>query len=231
MSTQTFRSSADLAQAIAELLAQRIGSIQSQGRRPRLVLTGGTIAVAAYQRLAPTGADWTDVDYYWGDERFVPAGHSDRNDHQAREAFLDRFDVPDERIHAMPAHGCDVSMAEAADRYAASLPAEPFDIVLLGVGPDAHIASLFPGFAQLHETQRLVVEVFGSPKPPPERITLTYPALNNAYATWFIVSGVEKADAVARAQRGAAIDEAPAAGAHGIEETLWLLDDDAASAL
>jgi len=176
-------------------------------------------------------ADWAAAEYWWGDERFVPDGHEDRNDRQAREGFLDRFGVPGAHIHAMAAHGCDLSMAEAADQYATTLPDEPFDVVLLGVGPDAHIASLFPGHPQVHETDRLAVEVFDSPKPPPQRITLTYPALNHTRAAWFVVSGEDKADAVARALGGAPIDEAPAAGARGIDETIWFLDAAAASGL
>ena len=115
--------------------------------------------------------------------------------------------------------------------YAAALPTEPFDLVLLGVGPDGHVASLFPGFGQLHETERRVVEVFDSPKPPPVRITMTFQALNNADAVWFLVSGAEKAEAVARALGAGAVDDTPAIGAKGTTETLWLLDDSAASLL
>ncbi|MGJ9412468.1 6-phosphogluconolactonase [Aeromicrobium sp. CF4.19] len=221
-----------LAEGIARRLVERVVRIQSEGRRPRIVLTGGSIAMAAYQRLEPDDADWQDVELWFGDERYVPAGQADRNDQQARDAFLDRLEVPRAHVHSMPAHGCDDSLAEAAESYATILPAEPFDLVLLGVGPDGHVASLFPGFAQLHETGRACVEVFGSPKPPAERISLTFPALNRTHATWFLVSGAGKADAVARALAEAgSVDETPARGARGMQETLWLLDDDAASQL
>lgn len=231
MTIEVFESPEALASAVSRRLAARVQAVASTGRVPTVVLTGGTIAGKIYQRLSGEDTDWSAAEYWWGDERFVPAGHEDRNDRQAREGFLDRFGVPAERIHAMPAHGCDLSMAEAADRYAATLPTDPFDLVLLGMGPDAHIASLFPGHPQLHEDTRLAVEVFDSPKPPPQRITLTYPALNRARATWFLVTGAEKADAVARALGGAPIDDAPAAGAHGLEETTWFLDSAAASHL
>src|SRR3954463_14945145 len=96
--------------------------IQRDGRRPSVVLTGGTIAIATYEELQAGAVDWSEVDFYWGDERFVPAGHADRNDQQARDAFLTRFGVPNERIHSMPSHGCDLSTAAAADEYAAELP-------------------------------------------------------------------------------------------------------------
>lgn len=221
-----------LSAEIARRLGERVAALQGEGRRPRIVLTGGTIAVAAYCAVQDDGADWRDVELWFGDERFVPTGHADRNDQQARDSFLDRLGVPSQNVHSMPAHGCDQSLAEAADAYAAALPEEPFDVVLLGLGPDGHVASLFPGFAQLHETRRSCVEVFDSPKPPSERISLTFPALNRTAATWFLVSGESKADAVARALAPeGSIEETPARGARGQDETLWLLDRDAASHL
>jgi 6-phosphogluconolactonase len=230
MSTIQVWADADaLADAIAERLVGRIAEVQQAGRVPSVVLTGGTIAIAAYERIQAGDVDWSSVDFYWGDERFVPAGHDDRNDQQALDAFLNRLGVPAARIHAMPAHGCSESLAEAADGYAATLPDDPFDVVLLGVGPDGHIASLFPGFPQVHESVRRAVEVFDSPKPPPQRISLTLPALNHAHSVWLIVSGDGKAEAVSRALGGADIETTPAAGAHGTTETVWLLDEAAAS--
>jgi 6-phosphogluconolactonase len=230
MTTEVHPDSAALAAAIADRLTERISSIQAEGRRPTVVLTGGTIAIDAYERIDSELVDWSEVDFYWGDERFVPEGDPDRNDQQARDSFLDRLGVPASSVHAMPAHGGDLSTAEAADSYAATLP-ERFDVVLLGVGPDGHVASLFPGFPQLHETERLAVEVFDSPKPPPVRISLTFPALNNAESVWFIVSGDGKAEAVARALGDGTLENTPARGAHGLTETLWLLDEPAASRL
>ncbi|MET0929876.1 MAG: 6-phosphogluconolactonase [Aeromicrobium sp.] len=229
MTTEVWPDAGALADAIATRVVDRLVHVQTTGRTPTIVLTGGTIAIAAYERITAGTVDWADVDFYWGDERFVPTGHADRNDQQARDAFLTRLGVPEERIHAMPAHGCDQGLAEAADGYGASLPTEPFDLVLHGVGPDGHIASLFPGFPQLHETDRRAVEVFDSPKPPPQRISLTFPSVNHAHSVWFLVSGGGKADAVGRALGGATVDEIPAAGAHGIVETVWLLDADAAT--
>ncbi len=229
--TEVFPDAATLASSIASLLSIRVADVQAAGRRPSIVLTGGTIAIDAYKALEAGQVDWTNVDFYWGDERFVPEGHADRNDQQARDAFLDRLGVPAERVHSMPAHGCDLSTADAADAYGDTLPRDPFDVVLLGVGPDGHVASLFPGFEQLHETQRRAVEVFDSPKPPPVRITMTYPTLNNADAVWFLVSGDGKAEAVARALGDGTIEDTPATGVQGATETLWLLDEAAASSL
>lgn len=222
----------DPAAVLATAIEDRLAELQAGGGSPRVALTGGTIANQTYARLgASPRVDWSRVDLWWGDERFVPAGHQDRNDHQAREAFLDRLGVPASRVHAMPAHGCDQSLAEAADEYAATLP-ESFDLVLLGLGPDGHVASLFPGFAQLDERDRRVVEVFGSPKPPAERISLTFPALNATDAVWFVASGEGKAEAVARALAPeGTVHATPARGVAGRVETRWFLDPAAASLL
>lgn len=220
-----------LAASVAARMCDRLAAIQATGTTPSVVLTGGTIAIEIYEALQAGAVDWAHVDFYWGDERFVPAGHADRNDQQARDSFLDRLGVPADHIHAFPPHDCAYSAAEAADSYAGEIPAAPFDLVLIGVGPDGHIASLFPGFAQLHETERRVVEVFDSPKPPPVRLTMTFPTLNNAASVWFLVAGVGKAEAVARAHGGGTIDDTPATGVRGHTETLWLLDEAAASLL
>jgi 6-phosphogluconolactonase len=217
-----------LAEAVAKRLGSRVADLQRRGRTPRIVLTGGTIAMAAYERIDPDAADWADVEFWFGDERFVPEGHADRNDQQARDAFLDHVGAT--HVHSVAGNDCSLSAAETADRYAETLPDEPFDVVLLGVGPDGHIASLFPGFSQLHETDRRCVEVFDSPKPPSVRVSMTFPTLNRSDAVWFLVSGDGKADAVARALADdGSVDESPARGVSGRQETLWLLDEGAAS--
>ncbi|QGG41295.1 6-phosphogluconolactonase [Aeromicrobium yanjiei] len=224
MTTEVWPTAEELAAVIAQRITDKVAEVQREGRTPTIVLTGGTIAIDAYEQISGGDVDWTDVDFYWGDERFVPAGDADRNDRQAKDAFLDRLGVPADRIHAMPAADGGLAIGEAADRYAAELPGEPFDLVLLGVGPDGHIASLFPGHPQVHETKRLAVEVLDSPKPPPERISLTYPALRNAQSVWLIVAGEGKAEAVARAHADGTIEDTPASGVQGLAETVWLVD-------
>lgn len=217
-----------LAQAIAERLTTLVAGSQAQGHTPRIVLTGGTIAAATYERIDADAAAWSDVEFWFGDERFVPEGHADRNDQQARDAFLDRVGAT--QVHNVVGNDCSLSAAEAANRYAATLPEDPFDVVLLGMGPDGHIASLFPHHAALHEVDRDCVELFDSPKPPPVRVSLTFPALNHTEAVWLLVAGEEKADAVARALADdGSIDETPARGVRGRQETRWLLDEAAAS--
>lgn len=219
-----------LASAIARRIEERLAEVQDAGRTPRVLLTGGTIATEAYRRLAADALDWSDVEFWFGDERYVAADLPDRNDGQATEAFLDRVGAT--RVHRVADNDCSLSAAEAAAAYAETLPTEPFDLTLFGVGPDGHVASLFPGFPQLAERDALTAAVFDSPKPPPVRITLTFTALARSEAVWFLVSGTDKADAVSRALAfEGSVDETPARGVHGLSETLWLLDEAAASAL
>lgn len=222
--------SAALAATVARRIESRLAAVQAAGRTPRVLLTGGSVAMAVYRELSADAVDWANVEFWFGDERFVGIDLPDRNDGQARDAFLDRVGAT--RVHSLADNDCSLSAADAARGYAKALPAEPFDLTLLGVGPDGHIASLFPRFPQLHETEQLAVAVFDSPKPPPVRVTLTYPALANSDTVIFIVSGADKAEAVARALApDGTIDETPARGVQGRQETLWLLDAEAASRL
>jgi 6-phosphogluconolactonase len=229
---------AALSTAVAGELLSRIADLQAAGDVPHIVLTGGTIAVSIHQevaRLAPeSGVDWGAVELWFGDERYVAPDSPDRNVGQAREAFIDAVGVPAHRVHEMASTSAAASVGEAAGAYAAELEQrgpEVFDIVMLGVGPDGHVASLFPGFPQLEVTDVSTVGVTGSPKPPPERVSLTFPRLNAAAAVWFLVSGDGKADAVARALGGADVQETPAAGVSGRDETIWFLDRASASKL
>jgi 6-phosphogluconolactonase len=219
-----------LAAEIARRIETRLAEHQAAGRTPRVLLTGGGIAMAAYRELDATAVDWSNVEFWFGDERFVPIDLPDRNDGQARAAFLERVGAT--RVHALADNDCSLSAAEAARSYAETLPHEAFDLTLLGLGPDGHVASLFPGFAQLEEVTSPTAAVFASPKPPPIRVTLTFPALNNSDAVWFLVAGADKADAVARALApDGTVNETPARGVRGKTETLWLLDEAAASKL
>ncbi|MBC7630769.1 6-phosphogluconolactonase [Aeromicrobium sp.] len=231
MGVDVYPDAPSLAAAIADRIAGRLALVQGEGRRPSIVLTGGTIASAAYALLDTDVVDWADVDYYWGDERFVPEGHADRNDQQARDTFLTRLGVPTARVHTMPGLGGAKDAMEAAEAYADILPDDLFDVVLLGMGPDGHVASLFPGQAQLNETRRRTVEVLHSPKPPSVRLSMTFPTLNHCDSVWFLVSGEEKADAVARALGDGTVEDTPAMGVHGLVETVWLIDNAAGSKL
>ena len=145
-----------LARTVAEQLLDRLRSIQAAGRVPSIALTGGTIAVKIYRALAQLDSeavDWTQVDFWWGDERYVAADSSDRNDRGVELDLLDVVGADPERVHAMPAADeSHADVATAASAYAQELRTHgggQFDLVLLGLGPDGHVASLFPGFPQL----------------------------------------------------------------------------------
>lgn len=232
-----------LAEAVAARLLVRLLDAQAQRGEASLVLTGGSIANDLYAAMQASPArdavDWSRVDLWWGDERFVPAGDRDRNEKQARSALLDALPLDPARVHPMPpSDGPDGNDPEAAAaRYAADLaaaagPGGPdlphFDVLLLGVGPDGHVASVFPEHPVNYET-RPVSAVRGSPKPPPVRITLTLPALNTAEEVWLIAAGAAKANAIGMALAGAGPVQVPAGGVHGVENTLWLLDRAAAA--
>lgn len=236
-----------LAAAAAARLITRIVDVQSASGSASLVLTGGRIGIAVLREVANTPAvtavDWREMNIYWGDERFLPSDHPERNDTQAREALLDHVDVDPARVFSMGASdGPWGNDPDAAGRAYEELllnrwrpeergMAPSFDICLLGVGEDGHVASVFPGSPAVYETERAVIGVRGSPKPPPVRISLTLPAIRCAAEVWFIVAGAEKAAAVAMTLGGAGEVRVPAAGATGRRRTLWLLDRAAATKL
>src|SRR4051794_38879455 len=235
-----------LARAVAARLVTALVDAQAARGHASVVLTGGGIGTATLRELAGSPArdavDWPALDVWWGDERFLPAGHPERNETQARDALLDLVDVAPARIHPMAASdgptGDDLDAA--AESYAGELAraARPedhgavptFDVLLLGVGPDGHVASLFPGSPAVYD-DRTVVPVRGAPKPPPTRLSLSTAAINSAREVWLIAAGEEKAAAVRMALSGAGPTAVPAAGARGRARTLWLLDRAAASRL
>ena len=238
---ETFDSPEGLAAAVAGRLVVRLAAVQAAGRTPQVVLTGGTIAVHIHEAVVSAtegheDVDWGNVAFWWGDERFVPAKDADRNAQQAREAMLDHLPVDERRVHEMPASdGPHDSIDEAAEAYAEEVARHcdgDFDVVMLGVGPDGHVASLFPGSPHLDVEDAVAISVTDSPKPPPERVTLTYGRLNGTAEVWFVVSGEGKADAVAKAlAEGTDRHDIPAAGVTGKERTVWFLDRAAASRL
>ena len=223
----------EVAEALAARLASRLTELQRDARTPEVALTGGRIATKAYERLGAEGrssaVDWQRVGLWWGDERFVAADSEDRNARQALSALAD-LPLDLERVHPMPAAGDGLDLNAAADAYDAELGSTTFDICLLGMGPDGHVASLFPEHPSSYADGR-VIGVRSSPKPPPERISLTLEVINRSAEVWFCVTGADKAAAARLALSGAGPLQVPAAGVRGRERTLWLVDRDAASQL
>ena len=221
-----------MAEALAARLMARLAEIQRDFRVPQVALTGGRIATRAYQRLADEGpnsaVDWSRVELWWGDERFVPADDDDRNAKQALDLLAAPLRLTPDRMHPMPASDGGVDLDQAAEAYAARTGRHVFDICLLGMGPDGHVASIFPEHPSSY-AEGDVIAVRSSPKPPPERISLTLPVINRSQEVWFVVSGADKAAAAKMALLGAGPVQVPAAGVAGVERTLWLMDRAAAA--
>jgi 6-phosphogluconolactonase len=238
---ETYSDKDALVAAVGDKLVDAVKAAIAERNEATIVLTGGGTGIALLKRVGERAGeiDWKHVHVYFGDERFVPADDDERNEKQAREALLDHIDIPDVNVHAMAATDGEFGddLDAAAQGYAEVLlasfgsPGPVFDVHLLGVGPEGHINSLFPDTPAVLEATHMVVAVEDSPKPPPQRITLTLPAIQRSREVWLLVSGAGKADAVTAAIGGAAPVSIPAAGAVGLETTLWLLDEEAASKL
>ncbi|WIM88651.1 6-phosphogluconolactonase [Candidatus Mycobacterium wuenschmannii] len=242
-SVEKFDDSEGLVAAAGERLVGVIRDAVAARGKALVVLTGGGNGTKLMRFLAAQTEriDWAKVHVFWGDERYVTENDDERNEKQAREALLDHVDIPARNVHAMAASdgefGTDLAAAALAYEQILAANAEPgdpapnFDVHLLGVGPEGHINSLFPDTPAVRETTRVVVDVADSPKPPPQRITLTLPAIQRSREVWLLVSGAEKAEAVAAAVGGADPVAIPAAGAIGRDHTVWFLDAGAASEL
>ena len=225
----------ELSLRAAEAVARTIDDAVRSTGRCSLVLSGGSTPRALYGLLASRFREqipWTHVHVFWGDERYVPPGDAHSNYRMAKETLLDHVPCPTANVHPMPTH---VSVPDAAARdYEATLRsyfsgAPPaFDLVLLGLGPEGHTASLFPGSPALSEPTRWVLAVT-APADPPSRLTLTFPALNQAANAYFLVTGSNKARALHQILTGTADPNTyPAAGVRLASGTLiWWADRDA----
>jgi len=227
-----------LADAAAARLVVAVVDAQSARGVAHVSMTGGSMGSQIIESLcavpAKDAVDWSQVHVWWGDERWLPAGDADRNDTQNDAAGLDGLGLDQRNVHRVLGPDRSGSAEESAQQYGDALHrsgAELFDVMVLGVGPDGHIASLFPHHPAAASTGTLAVAVHDSPKPPPTRVSLTRECLERSRAVWFLVSGADKADAVRRGVTGAPFDTTPAAHVHGVERTLWLLDTDAATDL
>jgi 6-phosphogluconolactonase len=217
-----------VAESAARDLAQKLESLLASKQNVKLVLTGGTVGIKTLSQLAPLieNFDLSRLSIWWGDERFVAADSPERNFVQAREALLSKVRVPESNIHAMPSIE-DGELLVATEAFAKSLGAEEpsFDIVLLGMGGDGHVASLFPGSEPIRFGKWVVAEP-SSPKAPSQRISLSCEALSSADEVWFLVAGEDKAQAVSMVFRN---ENLPAAKVTGRGLTKWYLDEAAAS--
>jgi len=220
-------------QALADTAAARlvVAIVDAQSARgvAHVSMTGGSMGSQIIESVCAVPArdavNWAQVHVWWGDERWLPDGHADRNDTQNDAAGLDSRVLGPDRS---------ASAEESAQAYSDALHAagaDLFDVMVLGVGPDGHVASLFPNHPVATVLGSPAVAVHDSPKPPATRVSLTRECLERSREVWFLVSGADKADAVRRGVTGAPIETTPAAHLHGVDRTLWLVDTDAAADL
>ena len=237
-----------VAQAAATATAEQLAAALEKRPVAHLVLTGGTVgtltAAALPAALEEAGVDAARLHLWWGDERFVEPDSEERNEVGVRASLLDvlreEHGLPARNVHVMPSPADGMSLEDAAAWYGQQLDQtggdEPFrtrgqaffDVLLLGVGPDGHIASLFPQHPAQEKVLGSAVAVTGSPKPPSQRISLTWPVLNSARHVALLVAGEEKAEAVRAAHDGVDPWEVPASAVRGLESTTWVLDEAAA---
>ncbi len=232
---------AALAGSVAARFITKIIDVLDDLGEANVCLTGGTMGSAVLAAInsspARDSVDWSRITFWWGDERYLPRGDPDRNDTQSREALLNHLTLDASQIKSFPAPGEQVDIQAAALHYQQQLADAAkdggryprFDITFLGVGPDGHIASLFPDHVAVHETQRVVVAETDSPKPPPERLTLTLPVINSSDRIWLVLAGGDKASALGLALAGANVNDVPAAGAEGRRRTVFFVDKEAAA--
>ena len=236
---EIFANSQELARGAAEYFVARSDEAVALKGFFTVALSGGSTPQALYQLLADADepfhaqVPWSRTHFFWSDERHVPPDHPDSNYRMAHQAMLSRVSVPESNIHRI--HGENPDANAAANEYEQALlqltkqTLPQLDLILLGLGPDGHTASIFPGSEVLHETKRLVaapwVEKFNT-----YRITMTLPLLNNGASVLFLVSGAEKAEMVKKVIEG--LKQYPAQAVqptHG--QLLWMLDKDAAADL
>lgn len=210
----------------AEMIAAELSSsIEARGSAS-LCLSGGTTPRKTYESLTTfAGIDWSKVSFYFGDERCVPPDHPDSNFRMAGEALFAPLGIAPESVRRM--RGEDPDHDRAARDYEAELP-EAFDVLVLGIGEDGHTASLFPGSPALAERTRRVVHVVGD-KPPPDRLTLTPPAIESARLVLVLATGRGKAAAVRRALETPL--DVSACPAQIARDAVWLLDLEASAEL
>lgn len=235
---RTASSKDELADLVTREAIAVLAQAQQQRGRASIALTGGTMgtksvaALAAASRTTEQDLNWSRIDFWWSDERFLPRGDSERNVQQAMDAVTaaaPELQLPPENVHVIGSADefstpedsaqdyLDELRAAAADQGTGGLP--PLDIALLGVGPDGHVASVFPGHPELEIEEATVVAVHDSPKPPPLRVSMTLPLIRTAAHVWFVVAGENKTEAVGRLLAGGPLEQTPACGARGTVST------------
>ena len=208
-----------------------IKQLLAQKSEVHIMLTGGTVGIATLAAISEDerckDIDFTKVHFWWGDERFVASDSPDRNSLQAYKALLSKIEVDVNKVHEFPATDNGLLLDDATAQFEATVKSiQPhFDMAFVGMGPDGHICSLFPG-KPTPPVGRLIIAEHDSPKPPPQRLTFTYEAMNAVDQIWFVVAGADKQDAVAVAM-GDNPTDLPVGRIAGKVATHWYIDSTA----
>ncbi|MFM6940178.1 MAG: 6-phosphogluconolactonase [Rhodoluna sp.] len=226
-----FKDGASVARNAAEAFFVKMDEVLASKPVAHVAVTGGTVGIATLAEIAASerasSFDFNRVNFWWGDERFVPAVDGDRNALQAHNALFSKINIQEANLHPFPSAENGLTLDEAAKQFADYVESvKPhFDLVFLGMGPDGHINSLFPGKPLPAAGVQIVAE-HDSPKPPPQRLTFTYEAMNAADEIWFTVAGADKAEAVSVAF-GDDPTSLPVGRVQGLKKTVWFVDQTA----
>ncbi|NBW72851.1 MAG: 6-phosphogluconolactonase [Microbacteriaceae bacterium] len=223
----------DVAEQAASEILDRL--LKAKGKF-HIALTGGTVGILTLKHLAAKEATKTlelrDLHFWFGDERYVETDSPDRNFNQANEAMLSLLKIPTQNIHQFPATDNSDNLDQAREVFEQHIISQfgdvpvAMDLTILGMGPDGHVASLFPGHT--HKASLIVAES-DSPKPPPQRLSFSMELINASKEIFFVVSGVDKAEVVEKVHKDPECD-LPAAKVAGIGQTLWFIDEAAGAA-
>jgi 6-phosphogluconolactonase len=226
----------DVAQQASSEIIETIKVVLSKKNSAHIALTGGTVGILTLEVLGKAISeeklDISKVHFWWGDERFVESNSKDRNFFQAKNAMPNVLGAESEKIHAFPSSDDGLELETAQREFAAHMkkvfveiqPA--MDLIILGMGPDGHVASLFPG---MNHNGDLVVAVDNSPKPPPKRLSFSLDLINRSEKVIFVIAGIDKAEAVESVHRNPDCD-LPAAKVEAKGQTLWIIDEAAGAA-
>jgi len=225
-----FKDSSSVATHVAADLFEFIKHGLQVNSRLDIALTGGTVGIASLAAAAELPFEQLDLSrlhFWWGDERFVASDSPDRNAKQAADAWISKLSIPSSNLHMFPSMSDGLTLDEAANLFDESFESQQinFDLMLMGMGPDGHIASLFPG-QKMSSKNKNVVAVHDSPKPPSERLSFTYEVINSSAQIWFTVAGSDKAEAVS-VVFGDSPETLPAGRVSGKEKTVWYIDQTA----
>ena len=226
----------DVAQQASLEIIETIKNVLAKKNSVHIALTGGTVGILTLEVLGKAiteqNLDISKVHFWWGDERLVESNSADRNFNQAKNAMPNVLGAESEMIHQFPSSDDGLELETAQREFSANMKrvfgeSEPsMDLTILGMGPDGHVASLFPG---MNHDGDLVVAVDNSPKPPPQRLSFTMDLINRSDKIVFVVAGIDKAEAVESVHKNPDCD-LPAATVEANGETLWIIDEAAGAA-